>query len=152
MVCDKPSYDSAMWSLIRRKALRSSALQAAAMKKALLPVKEHAGISWAELRGVPALRSIPCGLRLPAVPAIRDSCQTRRVELDPSTTGRWMGACGVLIAPLVEALRRYVLAPGKIHSDDTPMPVLSPGNGQTKTGRLWVYVRDDRNCGSAAPP
>jgi transposase len=75
----------------------------------------------------------------------------RGVELDPSTTGRWMGACGVLIQPLVEALRRYVLAPGKIHSDDTPMPVLSPGNGQTKTGRLWVYVRDDRNCGSAAP-
>lgn len=74
------------------------------------------------------------------------------VELDPSTTGRWMGACGELIAPLVEALRRYVLAPGKIHTDDTPMPVLSPGNGQTRTGRLWVYVRDDRNAGSAAPP
>lgn len=76
----------------------------------------------------------------------------RGVELDPSTTGRWMGACGVLITPLVEALRRYVLAPGKVHADDTPMPVLSPGNGQTKTGRLWVYVRDDRNSGSAAPP
>ena len=76
----------------------------------------------------------------------------RGVELDASTTGRWMGACGVLTAPLVEALRRYVTAPGKIHTDDTPMPVLSPGHGQTKTGRLWVYVRDDRNCGSAAPP
>jgi len=76
----------------------------------------------------------------------------RGVELDPSTTGRWMGACGVLIHPLVEALRRYVLTSGKIHSDDTPMPVLSPGNGQTKTGRLWVYVRDDRNAGSAVPP
>jgi transposase len=76
----------------------------------------------------------------------------RGVELDPSTTGRWMGACGVLIAPLVEALRRYVIAPGKIHTDDTPMPVLAPGNGQTKTGRLWVYVRDDRNSGSVAPP
>jgi transposase len=76
----------------------------------------------------------------------------RGVELDPATTGRWMGACGVLVAPLVEALRRYVTAPGKIHSDDTPMPVLSPGNGQTKTARLWVYVRDDRNSGSVAPP
>ena len=67
-------------------------------------------------------------------------------------SGRWMGACGVLVAPLVEALRRYVTAPGKIHSDDTPMPVLSPGNGQAKTARLWVYVRDDRNSGSVAPP
>ncbi len=74
------------------------------------------------------------------------------LELDPSTTGRWMGACGALVRPLVEALRRYVLAPGKIHSDDTPMPVLAPGNGQTKTGRLWVYVRDDRNAGSTMSP
>jgi len=76
----------------------------------------------------------------------------RGVELDPATTGRWMGACGVLITPLVEALRRYVVAPGKVHSDDTPMPVLAPGNGKTKTGRLWVYVRDDRNSGSLAAP
>jgi len=74
------------------------------------------------------------------------------VELDPATTGRWMGACGVLLAPLVEALRRYVIAPGKIHSDDTTIPVLAPGNGQTKVARLWVYVRDDRNSGSVEPP
>ncbi|HWW06370.1 IS66 family transposase [Collimonas sp.] len=74
------------------------------------------------------------------------------VELDPASTGRWMGACAELLAPLVEALRRYVLAPGKVHTDDTTIPVLSPGNGQTKIGRLWVYVRDDRNAGSKAPP
>jgi hypothetical protein len=24
------------------------------------------------------------------------------------------------------------------------VPVLAPGNGKTKTGRLWTYVRDDR--------
>lgn len=76
----------------------------------------------------------------------------RGVELDPATTGRWMGACGVLVTPLVEALRRYVVSPGKVHSDDTPMPVLAPGNGKTKMGRLWVYVRDDRNSGSHAAP
>jgi len=54
--------------------------------------------------------------------------------------------------PLVDALQRYVLQPGKVHSDDTPMPVLAPGNGQTKTARLWVYVRDDRRSGSTAAP
>jgi transposase len=74
------------------------------------------------------------------------------VELDRSTMARWIGACGALLRPLVEALRRYVLTRGKVHADDTPMPVLAPGNGQTKTGRLWVYVRDDRNSGSTAPP
>lgn len=73
------------------------------------------------------------------------------VELDRSTMARWVGACGALMQPLVAALQAYVLLPGKVHSDDTPMPVLSPGNGQTKRGRLWVYVRDDRRSGSAAP-
>lgn len=74
------------------------------------------------------------------------------VELDRSTMARWVGACAALMQPLVAALRAYVLQPGKIHSDDTPMPVLSPGNGQTRTGRLWVYVRDDRRSGCTAPP
>ena len=74
------------------------------------------------------------------------------VDLDRSTMARWVGACGALVRPLVDALQRYVLMPGKVHSDDTPMPVLAPGNGQTKTGRMWVYVRDDRRSGSTAAP
>jgi hypothetical protein len=32
------------------------------------------------------------------------------------------------------------------------IPVLAQGNGRTKTGRLWVYVRDDRRAGSTAAP
>ena len=44
---------------------------------------------------------------------------------------------------------RYVLAATKPHADDTPVPVLQPGRGSTKTGRLWTYVRDDRPAGSA---
>jgi hypothetical protein len=49
-------------------------------------------------------------------------------------------------------LRRYVTASGKLHADDTPVPVLAPGNGKTKTGRLWTYVRDDRPAGDMAAP
>jgi hypothetical protein len=40
----------------------------------------------------------------------------------------------------------------KLHADDTPVPVLSPGKGRTQTGRLWAYVRDDRPSGSTDPP
>jgi len=40
----------------------------------------------------------------------------------------------------------------KLHADDTPVPVLAPGNGKTKTGRLWTYVRDDRPWGEQRPP
>src|SRR5712691_10674871 len=49
-------------------------------------------------------------------------------------------------------IRKHVFAAEKIHGDDTPVPVLSPGLGRTKTGRLWVYVRDDRPfCGTDPP-
>jgi len=57
-----------------------------------------------------------------------------------------------LLDPLVEALRRYVMAANKLHADDTRVPVLAPGNGKTKTGRLWTYVRDDRPAGDQAAP
>ena len=52
-----------------------------------------------------------------------------------------------LLRPLVEALGRYVMAADKLHADDTPVPVLEPGRGKTRTGRLWTYVRDDRPSG-----
>jgi len=45
-----------------------------------------------------------------------------------------------------------VFAAEKIHGDDTPVPVLEPGLGRTRTGRLWVYVRDDRLFCGPAPP
>jgi transposase len=74
------------------------------------------------------------------------------VELDRSTMAEWVGGCSRLLEPLVEALRRHVMSATKLHADDTPVPVLAPGNGQTKTGRLWTYVRDDRPWGDQTPP
>jgi transposase len=74
------------------------------------------------------------------------------VELDRSRMAEWVGGCSRLLQPLVEALRRHVMSAGKLHADDTPVPVLAPGNGKTKTGRLWTYVRDDRPWGDKTPP
>jgi transposase len=73
------------------------------------------------------------------------------VELDRSTLAEWVGGSSELLAPLVEALRRHVLSAGKLHADDIPVPVLAPGLGKTKTGRLWTYVRDDRPAGDSTP-
>jgi len=56
----------------------------------------------------------------------------------------WIEQVHALLDPLVGALGRYVLQAPKVHADDTPVKVLAPGNGKTRTGRLWVYVRDDR--------
>jgi transposase len=73
------------------------------------------------------------------------------VELDRSTLAGWVDKGDELIDPLVAAVQRYVLASDKIHGDDTPVKVLAPGTGKTRTGRLWVYVRDDRPAGDSAP-
>ena len=69
-----------------------------------------------------------------------------------STLADWVGQCAVLLRPLVDALERHVMTGAVLHADDTPVPVLAPGTGQTKTGRLWAYVRDERAWGGDAPP
>jgi transposase len=77
-------------------------------------------------------------------------------DLSRSTLAAWVGGCTQLLNPLVETLRRYVLDAEKLHPDDTPVPVLQPGRGTTKTGRLWTYVRHDRaapaNPNAVEPP
>ena len=73
------------------------------------------------------------------------------VELERSTLADWVGGCSRLLEPLVHALQHHVMSAGKLHADDTPVPVLAPGNGKTKTGRLWTYVRDGRPAGDTTP-
>ena len=74
------------------------------------------------------------------------------VELDRSTLADWIGGVARTVEPLVDAIKDHVVRATKLHADDVPVPVLAPGNGKTKTGRLWTYVRDDRPCGSQEAP
>jgi transposase len=74
------------------------------------------------------------------------------LELDRATLAEWVGAVFTLVDPLLGALSDYVMGAEKLHADDTPIPVLAPGTGKTKTGRLWTYVRDDQPSGSTDPP
>ncbi len=74
------------------------------------------------------------------------------LRLERSTLADWVAGSADLLAPLVQALSRYVRAGEKIHADDTPLPVLAPGRGRTRTGRFWVYVRDDRPAAGTAAP
>jgi transposase len=53
---------------------------------------------------------------------------------------------------LHDLLCKEVVASEHLFADDTPVPVLEPGRGRTKTGRLWVYARDQRGWGGSAPP
>lgn len=74
------------------------------------------------------------------------------VDLSRSTLADWVGRSAVILAPLVEVVRRHVMSGDRLHGDDTPVPVLEPGKGRTKQGRLWTYVRDGRGWGSTDPP
>jgi hypothetical protein len=56
------------------------------------------------------------------------------------------------LEPLQARLAEHVFASPTLFADDTPIPVLDPGRGRTKTGRLWVYARDDRPCCGPDPP
>jgi transposase len=64
------------------------------------------------------------------------------VELSRSTLCDWVGAAAALAAPVVEAMKRDVLASKLLHTDDTLVPVLDRSLKQTRTGRLWVYLGD----------
>jgi transposase len=74
------------------------------------------------------------------------------VDLDRSTMADWVGTTAALLRPLVEAIGHHVRSGPVLHADDTPMKVLAPGHGKTKTGRLWVAVRDERPWSGPAPP
>lgn len=74
------------------------------------------------------------------------------VEIDRSQRAEWLGHMAWLLSPLVELVAAHVMASCIIYADDTPVDVLAPGNGKTKTGRLWVYLRDERPHAGTTPP
>lgn len=72
------------------------------------------------------------------------------VPLSLSTLADQVGAACFALMPLYRRIEAHVLAADRLHGDDTTVPVLA--KGKTDTGRLWVYVRDDRPFGGADPP
>jgi len=74
------------------------------------------------------------------------------VELERSTLTGMVGSAAAPLEPLLDALARHVLTASKLHGDDTPVHVLTPGKGRTKTAQLWVYVRDERPIAGTSPP
>jgi transposase len=74
------------------------------------------------------------------------------VELNRSALANWVGGAVWWLEPLQARLAEHVFASQTLFADDTPIPVLDPGRGRTKTGRLWVYARDDRPWCGPDPP
>jgi len=88
------------------------------------------------------------------LPMYRQSQMYERegVEISKNTMTGWAAQCARLLNPLIDALKKSLFASEYLHGDDTPIKVLAPGLGKTKTGRIWAYVRDGRPCGKDTPP
>ncbi|PYE85185.1 IS66 family transposase [Phyllobacterium leguminum] len=74
------------------------------------------------------------------------------VDLSRSTLAGWVGGACWWLEALHGRLKKNVLASDYLFADDTPVPVLDPGRGRTKTGRLWVYAREQRGWNGPEPP
>lgn len=73
------------------------------------------------------------------------------IEIDRSTLAGWTGQAAALLDPIVTRIREEGLKAAKLHTDDTPVPMLVPGKGKTAQARLWTYVVDGRASGAAGP-
>ena len=62
------------------------------------------------------------------------------LAIPQSTLGEWVGACGVRLQPLVDALREVLLLHGVLHADETPVQMLVPGKGKTQRAYVWAYA------------
>ena len=74
------------------------------------------------------------------------------VDIDRATLCDWVGRAAWWLAPVADAIARHVMAASVIHTDDTPIGVLAPGRGRTRTGRIWTYVVDERPWAGSRPP
>lgn len=74
------------------------------------------------------------------------------LDLDRSTLAFWVGYAAAELTPLYQRLKAKLLMSAKLAVDETPVPVLDPGRGRTKTGYFWAMARDDRAWGGTDPP
>jgi transposase len=74
------------------------------------------------------------------------------LDLDRSTLAFWVGYAAAELQPLYQRLKTNLLMSAKLAVDETPVPVLDPGRGNTKTGYFWAIARDDRPWGGTDPP
>src|SRR3712207_5503355 len=74
------------------------------------------------------------------------------LEIGREVLAGWVGAAAFEVRPVVGRLREILLGSVRLFADETTLPVLDPGRGQTKKGFAWAIARDDRPWGGTEPP
>jgi transposase len=74
---------------------------------------------------------------------LEDIFQRQGFEISRSTQSVWCGDVAEVVEPLYQRMAERVRKSHVVATDDTVMPMLSPG--QTQSARMWVYVGDESN-------
>jgi transposase len=72
--------------------------------------------------------------------------------VDRQTLSRWMKSAAMLAKGLYELQLKTMHGLGRLFCDETPMKVLDPGRGRTRTCQFWAHATDDRPWKGPAPP
>jgi transposase len=104
--------------------------------------------------GAGLLANVVVSKYLDGLPLYRQSAILVRegIEIERATLADWIGHAAWWLAPLAQLIGAYVIAAPVIHTDDTPIKVLAPGNGKTRIGRVWIYLVDERPWAGARAP
>ena len=141
-ICEVLDYEPGSFHVVRHVRPRLACIGCATVTQAAAPSRPvERGMAGAGL-----LAHVLVGKYADHLPLYRQ-CQIyarEGVMLQRSTLADWVGQAARLLTPLAQAIGRHVLRADKIHGDDTPIKVLGGKGSRVKTGRLWVYVRDDR--------
>ncbi len=89
------------------------------------------------------------GMHMP-LNRLADRFAREGIDLSLSTLGNLVGATAFALKPLYELVQAHVFAAHRLHADDTTVPVLA--KHKTRTGRIWVYVRDEAPFGGQGLP
>ena len=69
----------------------------------------------------------------------------QQVHVARSTMCAWMRCAGELVKPLTDLMAERVRQSKVVHTDDTPVPIQSPGAKRCRKGRVWCYLGDTAN-------
>ncbi len=100
------------------------------------------------------IANVVVGKYLDGLPLYRQSAILARegIEIERATLADWIGHAAWWLTPLAGLISIHVLQAPVIHTDDTPIALLAPGHGKTRTGRLWTYLVDERPWAGDRPP
>ena len=74
------------------------------------------------------------------------------IVVDRQTLARWMGSAAWMVRGLYDLQLKTMHRFDRLFCDETPMPVLDPGRGRTRTCQFWAHATDDRAWKGPAPP